>query len=520
MPVKLIRSPNSNTDKSRNSRLSLNIFYFATGDTQKNSGLEIEFMLDTGASFSIISYRTFWEICQLQHAITIQKNTKVTKTYSEQTVPMICYATITFSYDPDGQFIFPQTVWITEMRNQNLLVMDFCQKQVSGIQFDLPGIEIKKPPKSLCYGSFHQNKSYPHLSQILTTRTPYTMYIDAKSARCWKYSPTDSHIHFPPGSTFQPNRTAVATGLSFLKILCTHSEDSLPIFMENNKNHQITIPKGRMGFSSFDVVDRDEPKYQIPSPYELTNAIISTDERYNGCFLLHSTVPAQNSNDVLQIIYGTEASISRQPSSIGHCKSADARMSKGFADFLSHRIPGLRSTCRKAKLFTGQVFPFWDSTGKRYIYNLVTKERFCNKPNLSTLSKTLETMKSHARMNGVSITAIPKLGCELDQMKWQDVLKLLRDIFAYAEVQIVVYTLEENGVHALSAEGDADFFADDEIERYSGEFLLENRELETDFTKDSKSCQPTCDEQFPVLRERDHNNRLIDHYLQNQPKNS
>ena len=475
-------------------------------------------MLDTGASCSIINYRTFWEICQLQHPITIQKSTKVTKTYSGQTVPMIGYATITFSYDPDGQFIFPLTVWITEMRTQNLLGMDFCQKQVSGIHFDLPGIEIKNPPKSVCFGSFHQNKSYPHLSQILTIRTPYTMYIDAKSARCWKYSPIDTHIHFPPGSTFQPNRTAVATGLSFINTLCTRSECNLPILMENNKNHQITLPKGRIGFSSLDVVDRDEPKYQIRSPYELTNAIISSDERYNDCFLLHSTVPAQNSDDSLQIIYGTEDSILQQPNSIGHCISADARMSKGFADFLSHRIPGLRSTCRKAKLFMGQVFPFWDSTGKRYIYNLVTKERYCDKPNLSTLSKTLEAMKTHASTNGVSTIAIPKLGCGLDQMNWQEVVKLLRDIFAYADVQIVVYTLEENGVHALSAEGDAEFYADDEIERYSEEFLLENRELETDFTNDSKSCQPTCDEQFPVLREKDHNNRLIDHYLQYQPK--
>ena len=127
-------------------------------------------------------------------------------------------------------------------------------------------------------------------------------------------------------------------------------------------------------------------------------------------------------------------------------------------------------------------------------------------------------MKIHASTNGVSTIAIPKLGCGLDQMIWQEIVKLLRDIFVYADVQIVVYTLEENGVHALSAEGDAEFNADDEIERYSEEFLLENRELETDFTEDSKSCQLTCDEQFPVLRERVHNNRLIDHYFQYQPK--
>ena len=191
--------------------------------------------------------------------------------------------------------------------------MNFCQKQVSGILFDLPGIEIKNPPKSICYASFHQNKSYPHLLHILTIRTPYTMYIDAKSARCWNSSPTDTHIHFPPGTTFQPNRTAVATGLSFINTLCTRSECNLPILMENNKNHQIMIPKGRIGFSSLDVVDRDEPKHQIRSPYELTNAIISTDERYIDCFLLHSTVPAQSSDESLEIIYGTENSILQQP---------------------------------------------------------------------------------------------------------------------------------------------------------------------------------------------------------------
>ena len=248
------------------------------------------------------------------------------------------------------------------MRTQNLLGMDFCQRQVSGIQFGLPRIEIKNTPKSICYSSFHQNKPYSHLSQFLTIITPHTMYIDAKSAHCWKYSPTDTHIHFPLGSNFQPNRNAVATGLSFTNTLCTRSESNLPILMKNNKNHQTTLPKRRIGFSSLDVDDRDEPKNQKRSPYELTNAIISTDERYNDCFLLHSTLPAQSSDEFLKIIFGTEDSILHQPNSVGHCISADARMSKSFADFLPHRIPGLRSTCRKAKRFMGKVYNFWDST--------------------------------------------------------------------------------------------------------------------------------------------------------------
>ena len=362
-------------------------------------------MLDTETSGSVINYRSFWENCQLQQPITIQESTKLTNTYSGQTFPMIGYATITFSYDPDGQFLFLLTIWIAELRTQSLLGMDFCQKQVSGIHFDLPGIEIKNPPKSICCVGLHQTKSYPHLLQTLTIRTPYSLCIDAKSARCWKYSPADNHTHFPPGSTFQPNRNAVATGLSFINNFCTRSERNLPILRENNKNRQLTLPKGRNGFSSLDVVDRDEPKYQRPSPYELNNAIIATYERYNDCFLLHSTVPAQSSDKFRQITYGTENSILQLPKSIGHCISADAGMSKRFADFLFHRIRGLRSTCRKGQLSMGQVYIFWDSTQKRNIYNLVTEERFCDNPDLSTLPKTLEAMKIHACTSGVSTIA-------------------------------------------------------------------------------------------------------------------
>ena len=105
-------------------------------------------------------------------------------------------------------------------------------------------------------------------------------------------------------------------------------------------------------------------------------------------------------------------------------------MSKGFADFFSQGVVVLGSTCRKAMLLIRQVYPFWDLTGKRFIYNLVTKQRFCDKPDLSTLSKTLEATNTYACTNGVSTNAIPKFGCGLDQMNWQEVVKLLREIFA------------------------------------------------------------------------------------------
>ena len=82
----------------------------------------------------------------------------------------------------------------------------------------------------------------------------------------------------------------------------------------------------------------------------------------------------------------------------------------------------------------------------------------------------------------------------------------------------MVYSLDEHAIHAMSAVGDPEFYAEDEIDRYCEEFHLNERELETDFTSDAKSCKPDCDEQFPVLRSKEQNKALIEHYLQYQPK--
>ena len=197
-----MRSPKSDSNRSRRSRLGFNIFYFATGDAQKNTELEFEFILDTGSSCSIINYRTFREISQFRHPVMVHRSKKLTKTFSSQVVPMISYATIEFSYDTNGEYSFPLAVSITEKRTQNLLEMDFYQNQASGYHFGLPCIELRQPPKTFCYGSLLQSKTFPYVYRILTVWLPYTMQIDATSARWWKYSPGDPKISLPSWINF------------------------------------------------------------------------------------------------------------------------------------------------------------------------------------------------------------------------------------------------------------------------------------------------------------------------------
>ena len=193
-------------------------------------------------------------------------------------------------------------------------------------------------------------------------------------------------------------------------------------------------------------------------------------------------------------------------------------MSKRFAQFLSERIARWRRRCKRANILKNQVFPYWDFSTRRYIYNLVTKEKYSEKLDWSTLATTLQNMQAHATMHVVSPIAIPKIGCGFDQMNWQDVLKLLRKIFAHSDIQSVVYSLDEHAIHAMSTEGGPEFYAEDEKGRYSEEFHFNERGLETDFTSDAKSCQLACDKQFPNLRPKEQNEPFIENYLQYQPK--
>ena len=117
LPFKLLKSPSSNTNQSKNSRLSFNFFYFATGDTQKDSGLEIEFLLDTGASSSIINYRTFWEICQMQHPISVTRSTIQTKTYSGPTCTYDWFSNVNIKLRPGWTIFLPLNR--LDYRNEN-----------------------------------------------------------------------------------------------------------------------------------------------------------------------------------------------------------------------------------------------------------------------------------------------------------------------------------------------------------------------------------------------------------------
>ena len=109
-----------------------------------------------------------------------------------------------------------------------------------------------------------------------------------------------------------------------------------------------------------------------------------------------------------------------------------------------------------------------------------------------------------------------KIGCGLDKLHWTDVFKLIQDTFTYSGIQIQIITKRDTDSIRRHPSSNNKHYIENELEKYTNEWTEEQDELETDFTRDSRSCQPHCTEQFPILRPKQLNDDLIDYYLQYQ----
>ena len=196
--------------------------------------------------------------------------------------------------------------------------------------------------------------------------------------------------------------------------------------------------------------------------------------------------------------------------------SADAKMSKGFAETFCRRVHGLPEYCRKTKPTVGSIIPYWDPESNIFIYNLVTKSKFIQKSRLDNLQISLENMRGHALLDNITTILMPKIGCGIDKLQGNDVFKLIQDTFIYSRLQIQISTKRETDSIRRSLSPNNEHYVENEVENYTNEGIKKRDELETDFTRDSKSCQPPCAEQFLILRSKQLNDNLIDYYLQYQ----
>ena len=107
-------------------------------------------------------------------------------------------------------------------------------------------------------------------------------------------------------------------------------------------------------------------------------------------------------------------------------------MSAGIARSFKRNFPYNFPESTTSTLFVQQLDDL-------FIYTLVTKKRFFQKPAYDSLRKSLEAMINHANKYKVTHISMPKAGCGLDRLEWYKVERLIEQICAQPSLTITVY---------------------------------------------------------------------------------
>lgn len=124
--------------------------------------------------------------------------------------------------------------------------------------------------------------------------------------------------------------------------------------------------------------------------------------------------------------------------SLCHCVSKDLKMGKGIAKIFKNLF-GVSDLLSQSPEIGKTLFLRHNS---RYIYYLITKDKFYNKPTLESLKEALLDLKCNIINHKVKKLAMPRIGCGLDKLNWVDVKNLLIEVFNNVSIHIIIYYLK------------------------------------------------------------------------------
>lgn len=123
-----------------------------------------------------------------------------------------------------------------------------------------------------------------------------------------------------------------------------------------------------------------------------------------------------------------------------HCISADFAMGAGIAKEFARR--GVKAQLIENYHGMTKVgdCAVTATTGWRLEFNLVTKEKYWQKPTYGSLKTALVNARILALMNDDKPVklAMPRIGCGLDRLQWNKVKVIIEEVFADTDVEILV----------------------------------------------------------------------------------
>ena len=121
-----------------------------------------------------------------------------------------------------------------------------------------------------------------------------------------------------------------------------------------------------------------------------------------------------------------------------HCISSDFALGAGIAKIFAKMGVKKKLTETYPKQWQGRGYCLFTEVDGVTAANLVTKEKYFHKPTLETLKQSLVDLREQALSRDLRKLAMPKIGCGLDKLHWDDVSAAIKEVFGDTDIEILI----------------------------------------------------------------------------------
>ena len=271
----------------------LYIHAFERKDNISPSKLEILFLLDTGASISVLNLPTFHVIAkQLNFSVPkdIENTRAKTLTIANQTeVPIVHYVSMTCFTEVNHQNRSFNIEFAVANIKYNILGAPFFRKNIQNIDFHQNIMTYKeqhpKLPTKTHFSTFTE-KDYPYISYIYTVKCKELVHFTPRSGKTIHFAIKNYlNLHFEleditkfyqsiPYTYFLQKFKDIFQFLDM--IINNKNKDSCSTVIQNSTTYPATLPRGIIGYIEIPIIQTTPPHYRVQDVNSLIHSVIHT----------------------------------------------------------------------------------------------------------------------------------------------------------------------------------------------------------------------------------------------------
>ena len=271
----------------------IDIFQYSVGDTNKNNGLSTQFLIDTGATCSIINCDTFTEIEKIQPLVVMPLE-KSPLAANGHAMPMKGKVVSQSAFDVEYSCVIEHTVYVSDSpeARMNILGMEFLAKLGAFINLRNPMLILTVFPGKCVKLSPYLDKPFPYFSQVNCVELSQDLTIAPYSTRVLTLIAKDEDKHlFRKGTSFRLHRNVLDTGIYTYHVYCSHDESKYPLVLNNPNPNSITIRKGILGYTLLDCTQETTQTMSVIDNVAFIDFVKAFDSELNNDMHVCSTEP-------------------------------------------------------------------------------------------------------------------------------------------------------------------------------------------------------------------------------------